>query len=134
MRSFAIGFAGLMLAFGALGCRSGQSGSPTRPQSTTRDQYLILADELDATNRDNLYDAVRQVRPGWFTRRTRNQQGDAGILVYLDDRQIGNATVLRRFSARDIDRVRYLSPTEAQVRFGQTNLGRPAILVETAKP
>jgi len=123
----------LFVLSAVLGCRSGQSGSPTRPHQGPRDQYLILAAELEAVGRDNLYDAVRQARPGWFTRSTRNRTGDGSILVYFDDQPVGNATALRRFSTQAVDKVRYLSPTEAQVRYGQTNVGRPAILVETAR-
>ena len=115
-------------------CHPGQVSPPTRPEPTgPRDQYLILGSELESTSRDNLYDAVRQLRPGWFTRQNRQQSGEDNIIVYLDDRQLGPATALRRFSVRSIHSVKYLSPTEAQVRYGQTNIGRPAILVEMAR-
>lgn len=123
----------LFVLTAVLACRSGQSGSPSRPHQGPRDKYLVLAAELEAVGRDNLYDAVRQARPGWFTRSTRNRTGDGSILVYFDDQPVGNATALRRFSTHAVDKVRYLSPTEAQVRYGQTNVGRPAILVETAR-
>ena len=132
MRSVAIGVSVLTLA---LACRSGKSGPASRPEgSIPRDQYHIVQAELDAVGRDNLYDAVRQLRPEWFSRRTRgNRSGEEAILVYLDDRQMGNVTVMRRFSTRSVQNVRYLGPTEAQVRYGQTNLGRPAIQIELAR-
>src|SRR3990170_4158748 len=79
----------LFVLTAVLACRSGQSGSPTRPHQGLRDQYLILAAELEAVGRDNLYDAVRQARPGWFTRSTRNRTGDGSILVYFDDQPVG---------------------------------------------
>lgn len=131
MRTFVVGISILVLA---LGCRSSQSSPPTRPEPTaSRDPYLILAAELESLDRDNLYDAVRQLRPAWFTRRTRQRTGEENILVYLDDRQMGSASTLRRFSSRTVQSVRYLSPTEAQVRYGQINIGRPAILIESAR-
>lgn len=131
MRAFAMGMLLLTLA---LACRSGQSGPPTRPeQAAPRDRYLIKAAELESIGSDNLYDAVRQLRPEWFNRSSRNRSGEQNILLYLDDQQIGSAGTLRRFSARSVESVRYLSQTEAQVRYGQINSGRPAILIEMAR-
>lgn len=131
MRSVAIG---ISIAVLGVACRSGQSGPPSRPEtSIPREQYLIVQAELDAVGRDNLYDAVRQLRPEWFSRRTRNQTGEEAILVYLDDRQMGTVTVMRRFSTHSVQNVRYLGPTEAQVRYGQMNQGRPAIQIELAR-
>jgi hypothetical protein len=112
-----------------LACAPGPGARRTPP----RDQYLILAEELESTNRDNLYDAVRQLRPTWFTRVSRQKSGDDAIVVYLDDRQLGTPTTMKRFSARAVASVRYLAPTEAQVRYGQLNEGRPAILLATTK-
>ncbi len=125
---------GLAILALALACRPSNAGFPTRPDpATTRDPYLILVAELESAGRDNLYDAVHQLRPGWFTRRTRDRTGEQNIIVYLDDRQIGPVTALRRFSPRDVASARYLSPTEAQVRYGQINTGRPAIQLELAR-
>jgi hypothetical protein len=131
MRSF---FVGLCCFAATLACYSSSPASRPVPRST--DPYLIiLAAELRATERGNLYDAVRQLRPNWFTRTTRNRgSNEENILVYFDDRQIGNVTHLRRFTIEAATTVRYLSPTDAQVRFGQINNMRPAILIESARP
>jgi hypothetical protein len=87
-----------------------------------------LASELEATPRANLYDAVFELRPRWFTRSSRADVGD--VLVYIGEQMVGRADVLRRFQAAQVVELRYLTPTEAQVRYGQNNRGRPAILVE----
>ena len=110
-----------------LACGPKRAASPTAP----RDQYLILAQELEATQQATLYDAVRRARPNWFTRATRERANDNTLVVYADDQLIGSADALRRFAVDYAVRVRYLSPTEAQVRYGQNNRGRPAILIET---
>lgn len=94
------------------------------------DPYRISLDELEASRFDNLYDAVRQLRPAWFRR---VGTGDQRILVYIDDQQVGGVTALGRFTTRSVVEVRYLTPTEAQVRYGQTNFGRPAILLQSAR-
>jgi hypothetical protein len=79
-----------------------------------------------------VYDAVRQLRPFWF-RDARNRGGEAGFVVYLDGQPIGPLSALGRIPVYAAARVRYLSPTEAQVRFGSINGLRPAILVESEK-
>lgn len=94
---------------------------------------MIRLAELEATRQSNLYDAVRQLRPFWLTRSTRNRSGEAGIAVYLDDQYIGNASALHRLPVHATALIRYMSPTEAQVRFGPVNGLRPAIVVESAR-
>jgi len=113
----------------ASGCHIGPRVS--RPETGPRDPYLITASELDASPRANLYDAVRELRPTWFTRPARARTGE--LVVYLEDRILGNARTLSRFHIDAVAEVRYLSPTEAQVRYGQLNGGRAAIVVELAR-
>jgi hypothetical protein len=104
------------------------SGRPIRP-SVGGDQYHIVSEELRATRRSmNLYEAVRELRPFWFTRHVRT--GDA-ITVYFDDQRVGSATQLQRVPISAAGSVRYLSPTEAQVRYGPTHPSGPVIAVES---
>lgn len=119
----------LVLAAFLVACGGGRR---TRPQPLG-EQYLVKATELEATRQSNLYDAIRQVRPFWLTRATRNRGGEAGIAVYLDEQYIGNAGALRRLPIYATAQVRYMSPGEAQVRFGQVNALRAAIVVESAR-
>lgn len=108
------------------------TGGPKRPKDPSpRDPYLILAAEIEATPNDNLYDAVRRLRPGWFSPAGQTRSGEAAFLVYVDNQFIGATTSLRQFAAYPAPaRVRYLRGTEAQVRFGQNNGGRPAVVIE----
>lgn len=122
----------ILIAIGAVlfatACAPGPGGSPSpRP----RDQYLIEAAELESVSLPNLYDAVRQLRPGWFSRGTRTS-GDQSVYVYYDDQQLGDGTALRRFTVGSVERIRFLAPTEAQVRYGQINRGRSAILLQSS--
>lgn len=121
----------ILLILLAMACYGGR---PTRPQGSSGDQYLILASELESTRQSNVYDAVRQLRPFWFTRDVRNRSGEAAIAVYLDEQLIGSLSSLRRLPTYIVSRVRYMSPTEAQVRFGSINGLRAAILVDSEKP
>ena len=117
------------LAVLLLGCTTGRQSRPQPPG----EQYVIKAAELEATRQSNLYDAIRQIRPFWLTRETRNRSGAAGLAVYLDDQYVGGTSALSRLPIHATARVRYMSPTEAQVRFGQVNGLRAAIVVESAR-
>ena len=92
------------------------------------DQNIVAADELEATRQATLFEAVRITRPLWFTARTAGP-----ILVYQDDQPVGGVGVLRNMSVLSAARVIYLSPNEAQLRFGPRNGMRPAILVESVR-
>lgn len=108
-------------------------GRPARPR-VQGDQYLVQQSELADTKQQNLYDAIRQVRPFWLTRdQRRGTTGGTEIIVYLDEQQIGGIGQLTRLPVSNAQRVRYMSATEAQVRFGARNGLRPAILVESVK-
>lgn len=89
-----------------------------------RDPYLVTATELAASVRTNLYDALFELRPRWFTRANR-----ADPYVYVQDQILGTTGALRRFGPQQVSEARYLSPTEAQVQYGQRNLGRAAIVL-----
>ena len=110
----------------ATGCASGR---PVRPQPTRGHQYLIEAKELEGLQRhSNLFEAVRELRPFWFSRHARSAEG---IAVYLDDQRIGSALSLQRFPVNGAFNVRYLSPTEALVRYGPNSRRMPVISVES---
>ena len=83
---------------------------------------------MDAARQPTIYDAVRQLRPEWLQRRA-----ETAILVYVDGQEAGNASVLHRLSVTTAQRIAYLSPTEAQIRFGNRNHNRAAILIETER-
>lgn len=113
----------LLLLLLAAACQSARRSG----DDSDRDPYLIKAEELEASNRANLYDAILELRPRWLKRAGRPNVGDP--YVYLDDQVLGTAGALRRFLPSEIAEVRYLSPTEAQVQYGQKNYGRPAIVL-----
>lgn len=114
----------------AFGCHSGRS---VRPEPGAGDQYLITVTELDVARHATVYDAVRQLRPSWLTRSVRGRTGENTVAVYVDDHFLGTMSALRRIPVSAAERIRYMSATEAQTRFGDPNGGRAAILIESSR-
>ena len=102
-------------------------GRPPRPAANDGDRYHIERAELEASRLPTLYDAVQAFRPFWL------RQTNGGVVVYLDNQLVGGVAVLRRISVHLTEDARYMSATEAQVRFGASNGLRPAILVQTRR-
>lgn len=118
-------------------CHATRSGQrPTRPgpsQGAGVSKYLIEGDELNATPGENLYEVVRKARPVWLERTVRGASGNSAVAVYLDEHLAGSLDLLRQLQVRIARRLQYLSPTEAQLRFGARHGSRAAIVVETVK-
>jgi hypothetical protein len=95
------------------------SGSPGTTSTT------IVAADLQATRANNLYDAIQQMRPEWFRRvgatPIRNTQ-DHPIAVYIDNQRAGTVEILRQTGILHAAAVKYFSPSEAQMRFGEGNM------------
>jgi len=112
---------------------SPSAGRPERPKSAPLNPYLIEGDELKVETAQNLYDVVRIQRPSWLTKTVRNAQGNDAIVVYLNDRKIGPLNILRDIPVTAARSLQYLSPTEAQLRYGPTHGSLAAIVVEVVK-
>ena len=120
----------LSLVMAVSACRTSGASRPERPLPTG-DRYLIQGEELNVEHAVNLYDVVRIRRPAWLNRQVRNRSGNEAIAIYFDERQIGSLNILREMPIHVARSLRYLSPTEAQLRFGPQHGDRAAILVES---
>jgi len=81
----------------------------------------------------SLYDVVRIQRPNWLTKTVKTASGSDAVVVYLDDRKLGMLNILREMRVELAVSMRYLSPTEAQLRYGPNHGSLAAIVVEVAK-
>ncbi len=123
------------LALGALlvACAPGVTTTGGAPVSHNRD--VVTPAELVATKATNLYDALKQIRPEYFTAR-----GVSSIrlatpdlpTVYLDRNQLGDLESLRNIDIALVQEVRRLTPTEANIRLGRDFPGG-VLLVSTVK-
>ncbi len=108
--------ASFLVAVGAAACASGgSSGSRGNPN-------VIAAAELEEFSTLNALDAIRRLRPQWLRRR-----GQSAPQIIQDGARLGASTeALRSMSVSDIQSLRYLSASDATMRYG-TNFPGGAI-------
>ncbi len=106
-------------------CSSGSGGS----SGPRRDPNLITAEELAEFTTLTAIDLVRRLRPRWLTGRGAGTGGANTPQLILDGSRMGDATSeLRSISVSDISELRYLSASDATMRYG-TNYPGGAIVV-----
>lgn len=110
----------LVLAIGLFSSACAAASSSTRPvRSAGRD--VITAAEIVASRVTDVYQAVAQLRPEFLRKRSgvviapyRVPQ----VIVYLDDLEFGTAESMRHIPLARVRQIRYLSATEADLRWG----------------
>ncbi len=103
------------------------------PASSSSD--VITRAELSRSTAPTAYEAIQRLRPQFFKDRGRTsilRPESRTPIVILDERPLGDISVLRDIALNTVFEIRYLSASEAQVKFGS---GYPAgaIVVVTAK-
>lgn len=113
------------------------------PLSAQRRSNVITSQDIaDVGGKaGNAYDVVRMLRPQWLKVRDTYLEGDAssssmvkaqGVHVYLNDVDQGDADYLKTIPVELIVELRWLSATEAGIRYGPTN--GPGIVVTLKLP
>jgi hypothetical protein len=125
----AIGVLAVAAAFAALGCAGGGAPSGPRP-----DPNLLEAAEIASSNLPSMLEVIRSRRPRWLQRSAMRPTALGGpqpaVVVYLDGQRFGGPESLAQIIPASVDAARYLTPSEAQARFGSGNLAG-VILIET---
>jgi hypothetical protein len=102
-------------------------------ESTGPLSNVISATELRAVNVGDLFQAVTRLRPAFFTRMREVPSpifGSNRLDVYLDNVYLGDISTLRTISPDAVTYVRYLSSSEATIRWGDKHRG-DVILIST---
>lgn len=118
-----VGALTLMLAASACHSRRGDSATGAVPTSSAT---VISQEELDHATYSTVYDAIAHMRPQMLRQRgvnTINGHNTDTPSVFLDNRFLGALDQLRHIAPATIGRVEFLSPAEAQFRWG---FGHPA--------
>ncbi len=100
----------------ASACASGGSSGPRR------DPNLITAEEMSQFSALTALDVIRRLRPRWLRSR-----GQSNPQIIQDGARMGTSTEnLRTLSVSDIESMRFLSASDATMRYG-TNFPGGAI-------
>jgi len=100
--------------------------APAPTRSRERNANLIERPEIDASTVLDAYSLVQEARPIWLHSRgvVSIQDPSAGVLqVYLNGMQFGDVNKLREINTQDIRELRFLSASEAQMRYGVGHAG-----------
>ncbi len=107
--------------------------APTKEMGSARgSRYIITAEEISATSANNAYEAIQFLRPNLLNRdmrRSIDMYSTAGVVIYVQGAKYGDKESLKTISALEIAEIRYLSKSEATMRFGSDHAGG-AFLIE----
>lgn len=95
-----------------------------------RSTRVLLADEIAEAAVLTAAEAIQHCRPQWLQRRGAPTMASSPPTVYVDGIRVYDFTELDRIRADVVERMEYLSPTDATNRFG-VNHDAGAILVTT---
>lgn len=109
------------LAIGLAGCAS--SGSANRPEGATANR--IVEAEFEGLGQISPLRAIERLRPRWL----RTRSGDDPQL-HIDGARRGSLRDLESYQLADIERMEYMSASDATTRFG-TGYAGGVILVFT---
>ena len=110
----------LIVVVGLTSTACAAASTSTRPvKSASRD--VITAAEIVASHVTDVYQAVLQLRPEFLRKRSPvavQAYRTPSVVVYLDDLEFGGAESMRTIPLTQVRLIRYLSPTEADLRWG----------------
>lgn len=115
-------------------CAAAVQPSSRAAVRTGRD--VITASEIVASHVTDAYQAVLHLRPEFLRRRNVRPVpafASGQTSVYLDDLPFGSAESLRYIPIGQVRLIRYITPNDADLRWGGTHPAG-AILVTTLKP
>jgi hypothetical protein len=110
-------------------CGGPRSEAPVTPIS--RD--VITADEIEASQAANAYDAIKKLRGNFLSYRGRtslHETSSPDPFVFVDDQAFGPISSLKTIPAIQIETIRLYRAWEAQTKFGRGLMGG-AIAINT---
>jgi len=127
MKRRLLGVAPLAVAVSLAGCASGGSGG-------SRATDDILREDLEASSAETAMEVVTLMRPRWLRARPARTPTDATptVGVVIDGRPRGSLDDLAQIRRETIERISFMSATDATIRYG-TGFTGGAIVVTTRR-
>jgi len=105
---------GATLAFSAGCAASASAGAEGSAQAPRVRSNLLARADLEAHSGQNLYEAIRRLRPQWLqVRASRGITGGTEIVVFQDNTLVGSLDVLRQMQTDMATSVEYLDASTA---------------------
>lgn len=123
----------LLLTFAA--CASTGTGGEERPEESSRNFISQAEVEGVESSYNNVYQMVESLRPMWVRSRgaMSGRSPEASLpQVFVDGARFGDLQSLRGIDVRNVESVRYLSPSDATTRYG-TGFPGGIIMVNTRR-
>lgn len=108
-----------LMVFLASACTTGSAGSDSG--ETRRDRNVLTAEELEPLNQFSAWDAVQRLRSMWMRPGgIRNSANPSGHYphVFMDGSPYGQMEILRTIRVENLSEMRYVSATDATIRYG----------------
>jgi len=101
-------------------CASAHTAGSSNGSGSRKDRNVISADEIANTHERNAYEIIQALRPSMLVNRGPTSLSDPsqGIVVFLDDQRFGDLGSLKQIAYGEVGEIRFLSPAEAQARWG----------------
>jgi len=110
------------LASVSVGCAA--TGGNARASGGGMD--FLTGDRIRETSAQNLYAAIRQLRPNWLSTRSRSSimfEGSNRPIVYVNGVQHGELRTMNSMHVNDVARVQFISAPNATTRWGTGHSG-----------
>ena len=123
MTKHSVVFFALAVTLASAACSS-TGATSDGPARARRNPNLITRAELADVTQQNVFDAVRRLRPQWLRIRARGSVSidqESTIPVYIDGFRRGSTRLLGRLRPSVVQEIRYLDPNDAVVRYGSSH-------------
>jgi len=84
-----------------------------RPEKA--DPNRLTAEEIGASKRPTIYDAIDRLRPSWLRK---DMLTGEEVVVYMDEQNVGGSDKLRDMPSADVAELQYLPHADAVRRWG----------------
>jgi hypothetical protein len=122
-----------LLSLVAVACATGSGGS----EEPRRNRNLLTEEEMAPLESFTAWEAVQRLRPMWMRPGgIRNSANPAGHYpsVFVDGSPYGPMEILRTFRVTDLEEMRYISGSDATIRYGGDFQGGVILLMTKNLP